>query len=74
MLNAGDRRGVELNSSTSCATRTATAQGLHCNKPLTADDFTELLADWKRLSLGKCRLEACAGRLAAPGRRRPQAD
>ncbi|OGI40288.1 MAG: hypothetical protein A2V91_07095, partial [Candidatus Muproteobacteria bacterium RBG_16_64_10] len=33
------------------------SQGYYCSKPLTADDFTELLADWKRLSLGKCRLE-----------------
>jgi EAL domain-containing protein (putative c-di-GMP-specific phosphodiesterase class I) len=32
-------------------------QGYYCSKPLPADEFTELLADWKRLSLGKCRLE-----------------
>ena len=33
------------------------SQGYYCSKPLTADDFTELLADWKRVSLGKCRLD-----------------
>jgi diguanylate cyclase (GGDEF)-like protein/PAS domain S-box-containing protein len=26
------------------------SQGYYCSKPLTADDFTELLADWKRVS------------------------
>ncbi len=39
------------------------SQGYYCSKPLTADDFTELLADWERLSLGKCRLETPARRL-----------
>ena len=33
------------------------SQGYYCSKPLTADDFTELLADWKQIRQGKCRLK-----------------
>ncbi|MBI3571271.1 MAG: EAL domain-containing protein [Gammaproteobacteria bacterium] len=31
------------------------SQGYYCSKPLAANDFTELLADWERISLGRCR-------------------
>ena len=42
------------------------SQGYYCSKPLTADDFTELLADWKRLRQGKCRLETPARKSVRP--------
>jgi len=30
------------------------SQGYYCSKPLPADEFTELLADWERIRQGRC--------------------
>ncbi len=30
-------------------------QGYHCSEPLSAEEFTGLLRDWRRLNLGRCR-------------------
>ena len=42
------------------------SQGYYCSKPLTTDDFTKLLADWKHLRQGRCRLETPARRSVRP--------
>ena len=52
------------------------SQGYYCSKPLTADDFTELLADWERIRQGRCRADTTGKRRRAKprtGRPRPAA-
>ena len=44
------------------------SQGYYCSKPLAADDFTELLADWERIRQGRCRADTAKN---AGGRSRP---
>ena len=33
------------------------SQGYYCGKPLPAEEFSELLVDWERISLGRCRAD-----------------
>ena len=41
------------------------SQGYYCSKPLAADDFTELLADWERIRQGRCRADTAKKRRRA---------
>ena len=41
------------------------SQGYYCSKPLAADDFTELLADWERIRQGRCRADTAEKRRRA---------
>ena len=50
------------------------SQGYYCSKPLAADDFTELLADWERIRQGRCRADTAEKRRRAkPRTGRPSA-
>ncbi|MBI3574186.1 MAG: EAL domain-containing protein, partial [Gammaproteobacteria bacterium] len=45
------------------------SQGYYCSKPLAADEFTELLADWERIRQGRCRLDTTKKRRRAKPRK-----
>ncbi len=44
------------------------SQGYYCSRPLAANDFTELLADWERIRQGRCRADTAKKRRRAKPR------